>query len=289
MQLMHLQVSLPPTGRTRTRPTTPSPPMAAGAACCPPPATASGCWTTRQDVIRDCLRSSKTECDCLRRPTEPGTIAASVSCLLKVRGLREGKVSYCEMRAAMQCIGADWPCRMADVRGHGVLGSFSFYTAIAEEQRLQQPRQPRSGCVHAPLCEQEQLINATNRVLRSLPATLAPTPVSRRRKQGRSLLERQPPRSKPAKPHSGKKRSAATVAAAPAADVWLQAEQFPAATDAVRSVRSPLSCNRWSRSPAATCTARMEYLSPLLPTPRKSGAGDRIATTGASTAASTTA
>jgi len=122
----------------------------------------------------------------------------------QVRGLGEGKVSYCEMRAAMQCIGADWPCRMADVRGHGVLGSFSFYTAIAEEQ----------------------LINATNRVLRSLPATLAPTQVSRRRKQGRSLLERQPSRSKAAKPHSGKKRSAATVAAAPAADVWLQVEPF---------------------------------------------------------------
>ena len=165
MQLMLLQVSLPPTGRTRTRPTTPSPPMAAGAACCPPPATASGCWTTRQDVIRDCLRSSKTECDCLRRPTEPGTIAASVSCLLKVRGLREGKVSYCEMRAAMQCIGADWPCRMADVRGHGVLGSFSFYTAIAEEQPLQQPRQPRSGCVLTHLC--------VNRSSSSTPPTVS--------------------------------------------------------------------------------------------------------------------
>ena len=36
------------------------------------------------------------------RLAPPSTIAASVSCLLKVRGLGEGKVSYCEMRAAMQ-------------------------------------------------------------------------------------------------------------------------------------------------------------------------------------------
>lgn len=61
----------------------------------------------------------------------------------QMRALRAGNVSYCEMRAATQCASAPWPCSSADLRGHGVLGAFSFYTAIAEEQLINKTGRPQ--------------------------------------------------------------------------------------------------------------------------------------------------
>ena len=61
-----------------------------------------------------------------------------------LRELRAGLVSYCEVRAATTCTALPW-CSVAELRGSGLLGPFSYFTTLNESALTRPKTAPPCG------------------------------------------------------------------------------------------------------------------------------------------------